>query len=83
MAIPLKTGTDGALVVPLTPRWNKNGIAAPEQGKAANLLYPQVFHTIDTVPIYPTVQTIPMGNPTSARTTVINPMDFMRGNPYE
>lgn len=81
MGVPNKTGTDGSFVVPLTQRWNR--VAAPEQGKKALTLSRPLLGNIDSIPIYPTMETAALGNPTSQRPTVIDPMDFMRGNPYE
>jgi hypothetical protein len=81
--LPIKTGTDGALVVPLTRRWNQGGKAAPEQFKQGIPSYQLNTGNVDSIPIYPTVETAPLGSYTSQRPTIINPLDFMRGNPYE
>jgi hypothetical protein len=81
--LPIKTGTDGALVVPLTQRWNHGGAPAPEQFKPANVMPPVTLASVEAIPIRPSVETIPQGIVTSDRPTVLNPLDFMRGNPYE
>jgi hypothetical protein len=79
--LPIKTGTDGALVVPLTRRWNPK--AAPEQSKKAVVMAPPILGSVESIPIYPTMETGPVSSPTSQKPTAINPLDFMRGNPYE
>jgi hypothetical protein len=81
--LPIKTATDGALVVPLTRRWNTKGAPAPEQTKPGIPNYQLNTGNVDSVPIYPTVETAPIGTYTSQRPTILNPNDFMRGNPYE
>ena len=80
--LPIKTGTDGALVVPLTTRWNAARAAAPEQTKKQLPDYNPNFGEVTQVKLYPSMNIRPMGNPTSDRPTVINPLDFMKGNPF-
>jgi hypothetical protein len=79
--LPIKTGTDGSLVVPLTKAWN--GKAAPEQSKKALVMAPPILGSVESIPIYPTMETGPAASPTSQKPTALNPLDFMRGNPYE
>lgn len=81
MSIPNNTGTDGALVVPLTSRWNTK--AAPEQQKKSIGISFPMMGSVDSIPIYPTMETAPLATNTSQKPTALNPLDFMRGNPYD
>lgn len=77
--LPIKTGTDGALVVPLTRRWHESAAALPANDKAGTVFRTFPTRSIDTVPIMPKLETNPVGTGMTQNTTVIDPMDFMKG----